>query len=92
MVGTFATLPIELVRPEDGQQIMAALTTEPVAEGAESISILARTVQAITVDDFSKLLSRNNLIALIVFSVVFGIAANMSGKKAEPSCKIFGRL
>ena len=87
VVGTFATLPIELVRPEDGQQIMAALTTEPVAEGAESISILARTVQAITVDDFSKLLSRNNLIALIVFSVVFGIAANMSGKKAEPVIK-----
>ena len=87
VVGTFATLPIELVRPEDGQQIMAALTTEPVAEGAESISILARTVQAITVDDFSKLLSRNNLIALIVFSVVFGIAANMSGKKAEPVVK-----
>ncbi len=87
VVGTFATLPIELVRPEDGQQIMAALTTEPAAEDAESISILARTVQAITVDDFSKLLSRNNLIALIVFSVVFGIAANMSGKKAEPVIK-----
>ena len=42
------------------------------------------TVSLLTVNDFSKLLTRDNLIALLVFSVIFGIAMNMSGKKAEP--------
>ena len=35
-----------------------------------------------SVDDFSKLLSRDNMIALIVMSVIVGFAMYMSGDKA----------
>ena len=35
-------------------------------------------------NDFSKLLSKSNIIAIIVFSILFGIAMNMAGEKAKP--------
>ena len=50
----------------------------------EELSILERTVSLISVNDFSKLLSKENLIALLVFSVIFGIAINITGQKAKP--------
>lgn len=37
-----------------------------------------------TVNDFSKLLSKDNIIALLVFSILFGIAINITGEKAKP--------
>ena len=45
---------------------------------------LERTVSAITVSDFSGLLSKNNLIALVIFSILFGCAIKMSGEKGKP--------
>ena len=48
------------------------------------MSIADRTVNLLTVNDFSKLLSKDNIIALLVFSIMFGIAINMSGEKGKP--------
>jgi len=50
----------------------------------ENKTILDRTVEAITVSDFSGLFSRQNLIAVMVFSILVGIAMNMAGDKAKP--------
>lgn len=40
-------------------------------------------VAALTVDDFSKLLSKENLLPLIIFSILLGVAINMVGEKGK---------
>ncbi|KIS03423.1 dicarboxylate/amino acid:cation symporter [Paucilactobacillus wasatchensis] len=53
-----------------------------------STSGLERIVQTFTVDDFSKILSKNNMLALIVVAIFTGIATSTSGKAAEPYAKL----
>ncbi len=87
IVGFIATLPIKLVSTEDGDQIKSSLeemSNGNVDQNENNENILQSTVNLLTVNDFSGLLSRNNIIAIIVFAVIFGIAAQMSGKKAKP--------
>ena len=87
IIGLISTLPIKLVSTEDGEQIKSSLEeiTSSDSEGSkDETSILQRTVNTLTVNDFSGLLSRNNIIAIIVFAIIFGIAAQMSEKKAKP--------
>lgn len=43
----------------------------------ESINILDQLVSAVTVNDFSQILSRNHMLPLIIFSLVFGIGVNL---------------
>ena len=83
LVGVFTTFSTKLVDPEDGELIRQSLQTneEIASEETEDISILQRTVNVLTVNDFSKLLSKSNLIALIVVSIIVGIAINMAGEK-----------
>ena len=90
IVGFASIYFVELVNPEDGEQIKNSLesssTTEESAEGedTEEMSIADRTVSLLTVDDFYKILSKDNIIALLIFSVMFGIALNMAGEKGKP--------
>ena len=89
LVGFASTYFVKLVNPSDGEAIKASLeeTEESSDEEEEDLTILDRTVQLLTVNDFSKLLSRNNIIALLVFSIICGIATNMAGKEGEPFLK-----
>lgn len=87
IIGLISTLPIKLVSTEDGEQIKSSLeeiTSSDSEESKDETSILQRTVNTLTVNDFSGLLSRNNIIAIIIFAIIFGISAQMSGKKAKP--------
>ena len=83
-IGIAVTYPIKLVDTEDGQMIRESLETQTESvEPVEDQTILERTVSAITVNDFYGLLSKDNIIAIIIFSVLFGIAINMAGEKAN---------
>lgn len=87
IIGLISTLPIKLVSTEEGEQIKSSLeeiTSSDSEESKDETSILQRTVNTLTVNDFSGLLSRNNIIAIIVFAIIFGISAQMSGRKAKP--------
>ena len=89
LIGFASTYFVELVKPEDSETIRASLEqtnqdTEGSEETEEEMSIADRTVNLLTVNDFSKLLSKDNIIALLVFSVIFGIAIYMSGEKGKP--------
>ena len=85
-LGLAVAYPVKLVNSEDGEMIRASLEEESVDESSEDEeqTILERTVSVLTVNDFSKLLSKSNIIAIIVFSILFGIAMNMAGEKAKP--------
>ena len=86
VVGLLSTFFVKLVNVEDGKAILASLeeNSEEAVEETEELNILERTVSAITVSDFSGLLSKNNLIALVIFSILFGCAIKMSGEKGKP--------
>lgn len=85
LIGLLSTYSFNLVEPEDGELIRASLETDVEAETeSEDVSFLERTVAVLTVNDFSDLLSKNNLIALLVVSLLVGLAINMSGEKGKP--------
>ena len=86
LIGFASTYFIKLVKPEDGEKIKQSLqeTTEEETQENEEIGILKRTANLLTVNDFTKLLSKDNIIALLVFSIIFGLAINITGEKAKP--------
>lgn len=86
VVGLLSTFFVKLVNVEDGKAILASLeeNSEEAVEETEELNILERTVSAITVSDFTGLLSKNNLIAIVIFSILFGCAVKMSGEKGKP--------
>ena len=87
LIGFASTYFVKLVDTEDGEVIKQSLATESgeeVAESEEEMTIAQRTVNLLTVNDFSKLLSKDNIIALLIFSIMCGIAVNMAGEKAKP--------
>ena len=84
LIGFASTYFVKLVDPEDGEQIRAALEETTGEAEEEELSILDRTVSLLTVNDFQKLLSKDNIVALLVASVIFGLAINMTGEKSRP--------
>lgn len=86
LIGFASTYFVKLVKPEDGEKIKQSLqeTTEEETQENEEIGILKRTASLLTVNDFTKLLSKDNIIALLVFSIIFGLAVNITGEKAKP--------
>ena len=86
LIGFVSTYFIKLVKPEDGEKIKQSLqeTTDEETQENEKIGILKRTASLLTVNDFTKLLSKDNIIALLVFSIIFGLAINITGEKSKP--------
>lgn len=58
---------------------------EASTDTAQELVIGDMLVNAFTVDDFSKLMSRSNLLQLIVFAVLFGFGVNKAG---GPDCLV----
>ncbi len=82
LVGLITTNSFKLVNVKDADKIKETLTTGDEITN-EDVNFLERTVQTISVNNFSKLLTNENMIALIVFSILFGIAINLSKEKGK---------
>lgn len=78
VVGFFSTYFVDLVKVSDVSSIKEVIEDVEILEDTE-LNLLGRTVQLVSVGDFSELLSRNNLMALLVFSVLIGISIRKSG-------------
>ena len=84
LVGFASTYFVKLVDTEDGEKIKASLEeTETSDEEEEELTIADRTVQLLTVNDFNKLLTKDNIIAILVASIICGIAIRMAGEKGK---------
>jgi len=68
-------------------EIISSLDKE-TETNKEELNILERTVNAISVNDFNKLLSKDNMLALIIISLLVGLAMNKSKEKTEPLFKV----
>lgn len=86
LVGLLVTYKINLVDISNVEAIKGTLveSTDEVID----VNILERTKDLLTVNQFGELLNTGNLIALLVFSVIVGIAINMAGEKAEFAKKV----
>lgn len=90
-IGLFAAYPTELVSATEGENILAELNQDEVIE-TEELSVLERTVSVLTVNDFSKILSKDNIIAIVVFAIIFGIAIRMAGEKGKATQELLESL
>jgi Na+/H+-dicarboxylate symporter len=78
---------IRLFNPLEGidtTQIMSIMEEPEQNTEVEELSFLGQLVQTFTVSDFSMLFSKSNMLQLIVFSVLFGLATAMAGEKGKP--------
>lgn len=65
---------VKIFPPAKGVEIVLESATE-----LEKISLSNQIVDALTVNDFTKLLSRSNMMPLIVFSILFGFCVSSAG-------------
>lgn len=61
-------------------------------EFKEAKTVAELLVSSLTVSDFPEILSRRNMLPLIVFSVMFGVAVSLSGGKESPVGKFLNSL
>ncbi len=54
-----------------------------VSEGQEAVNIGSKIVEMITVTDFASLLSKDHMLPLIIFSIIFGISISLLGKEGK---------
>lgn len=90
LIGIVSTYSVELVNKNDSSKIMELLDEE-VTNDTE-LNILERTVSLLTVNDFNALLSKDSIIALLVFSIIFALAVRKSKEKGEPVTKLLCSL
>lgn len=79
---------VTIINPLENTDVSAIkemmLTSESVEHEIEETSFLGKLVQTVTVTDFSLLLSKNNMLQLIIFSILFGLATAMVKEKGAP--------
>lgn len=86
LIGFICTKPINLVDKGDTKAIKELF--DGGVKNDVKLNFLESTVQLISVDDFTGLLSKQNVVALVVFALLIGFSMRMSGKKAEPLLKV----
>lgn len=85
-IGFLSTYFVDLVDAGDALSIKELFDGEVASD--TDLNFLERTVQLISVDDFTGLLSKENVVALLVCALIVGFAMRMSGKEAEPLLKV----
>lgn len=85
LVGMGTTYGFKLINPDDTSAIKTQLSEDAVVEetGSGFIYYAEKTVSALTVSDSIDLLSNGNLIAVLVFAILVGLAINKTGKDGE---------
>ena len=88
LVGIGTTYSTKLVDPSNVDAIREKMAEEEaIVEEEEETGFLLyanKTVNTVTVGDFSGILTRNNIVAIIVFSILIGLAIHFVGHEAEP--------
>lgn len=80
------SLKIRLVDCGDAKKITALL--DESTEVSDDASVLDKLVNSVSTNDFVNLLSKNNILALIVISILSGLAINKSGEKGKSFLKV----
>ncbi len=81
LLGILVTHFVPLVESNATENVLGLMEQEATLD--TNVSLLERTANLLTVSDFSNLLSKDNIIALLLFSILFGLAVRKSGEKAS---------
>ena len=81
-----SSLKIRLVDSGDAKKITALL--DESTDVSDDASVLDKLVNSVSTNDFVNLLSKNNILALIVISILSGLAINKSGEKGKSFLKV----
>ena len=71
-------ISVKLINPLGSNSVLIDAT-----ETVKNLSIGEQIVSALTVNDFSELLSRNNMLPLVIFSILFGVGVSSLGEKGR---------
>lgn len=82
---------VNLINSSDISSIEEAFDYTLVEDEIE-LNLLERTVDMISTNDFANLLSTDNMLALIVFSILFGVSINMSKSKGRKVTELLDSL
>ncbi len=77
---------IQLVNLNDTDSILNNISGEIVKK--DEVNLIERTVNTLTTDDFINLLSKDNIIALIVVSVITGVGIILSKEKGVKALEV----
>mgnify|MGYP002516657463 CR=1 FL=1 len=83
--GIITLVGVLIFNPTKGlnSQMFESLMQTAEVTTAEQVGVLQQLVNTVTVPDFYDLLSKSNMLQLILFSIVFGIATAMVGEKGK---------
>jgi len=84
IIGTLGAL---IMKPTNGLNIEMfknLMKSAVETQTSEKVSFLNQLVNTFTVSDFVDLLSRKNMLQLVIFSIIFGISVSLSGEKGKP--------
>ena len=81
LIGVVSSYTIKLIDSKDINNLTNLLNQDVVI--SEEVNILQKTTNLLTVNDFYKILSKENIIAILVFSIIFGFAIRKSKDKGK---------
>ena len=80
-IGIGTTHAINIIDSGNQSEIMNLLDTS--ITNTKKLNILERTANLLTVNDFYKILSKDSIIAIILFTIIFGFAVKKSKSKGD---------
>ena len=78
VAAVYVFITVKVFPPAEGVSLAM-----PAAEALKPFQTGDQIVAALTVTDFPQLISRSNMLPLIIFSIVFGLCVNMIGEKGR---------
>lgn len=87
IAASFILIAVKVFPPAQGTNI--ALKAEEMSESKTAAELI---VGSLTVSDFAGLMSRKNMLPIIVFSIIFGLAVSMNGGQESPVGKLLNNL
>ena len=83
VIGLSFAKNFNIIKYEDKNSIKEIIKEDKSVK-KEKLNILEKTVNTVSVNDFKSLITNDNIIALICFSIIFGLAINLSKDKKKP--------
>ena len=81
LIGVASSYTIKLIDSKDINNLTNLLNQDTIIN--EEVNVLQKTANLLTVNDFYKILSKDNIIAILVFSIIFGFAIRKSKDKSK---------
>lgn len=87
VVGYIGVVLYNPIKGIDVDSVKALMGT-PKASSTADMGLLERIVNTLTVPDFHLLLSKSNMLQLIVFSILVGVSTSMADEAGKPVAKL----